>query len=78
MKNKNCESCMMPLVKDPGVSGSDKYCSYCYKDGKLCYEGNDVKEFQKVCYESMVGKGMNKWKAKFFTWMIKFAPRWKK
>ena len=68
----------MPLVKDPGVSGSDKYCSYCYKDGKLCYEGNDVKEFQKVCYESMVGKGMNKWKAKFFTWMIKFAPRWKK
>ncbi|NVN97030.1 hypothetical protein HXX01_02240 [Candidatus Nomurabacteria bacterium] len=78
MQKKNCESCMMPLSKDPGVSGSDKYCSYCYKDGKLCYEGTDVKEFQKVCYEAMVNKGMNKWLAKFYTWMIKFAPRWKK
>ena len=78
MKNKNCESCMMPLAKDPGQSGSDKYCSYCFKNGKLCYEGDDVKEFQKVCYEAMVGKGMNKYLAKFYTWMIKFAPRWKK
>ena len=78
MKNKNCESCMMPLAKDPGVSGSDKYCSYCYKDGKLCYEGTDLKEFQKASYEAMISKGMNKWMAKFYTWMIKFAPRWKK
>lgn len=78
MKNKNCESCMMPFNKDTGVRESDKYCSLCFKDGKLCYEGTDVKEFQKVCYESMVNKGMNKYLAKFYVWMIKFAPRWKK
>jgi hypothetical protein len=78
MQNKNCESCLMPLSKDPGVRESDKYCSYCFKDGKLCYEGNDVNEFKKVCYENMVKGGMNKIKAKFFTWMIGFAPRWKK
>ena len=69
---------MMPLGKDPGQSGSEQYCSYCFKDGKLCYEGNDVNEFKKVCYEKMVERGMNKIKAKFFTWMIGFAPRWKK
>jgi hypothetical protein len=78
MATKNCESCMMPLSKDPGVSGSEKYCSYCFKDGKLCYEGNDVNEFKKVAYEKMREQGMGALKAKFFTWMIGFAPRWKK
>ena len=68
----------MPFSKDPGKRESDKYCSYCFRDGKLCYEGNDVNEFKKVCYEKMVQKGMGKTKAKFFTWMIGFAPRWKK
>jgi len=68
----------MPFKDDPGVRESEKYCSLCFKDGKLCYEGNDLKEFQKVCYESMIGRGMNKYKAKLFTFMILFAPRWKK
>lgn len=78
MKNKNCESCMMPLAQDPGKSGSDKYCSYCFKDGKLAYEGNDLKIFQKRSYEEMRKKGMGKFQAKIFAWMIRFAPRWKK
>ena len=69
---------MMPLSKDPSQSGSDKYCSYCFKDGKLCYEGSDVKEFKKHAYEGMISKGTNPIMAKFFTWMIGFAPRWKK
>ena len=75
--NKNCESCLMPLAKDPKQSGSDKYCSYCFKDGKLIYEGTDVKEFQTHAYKGMIEGGMNKYQAKFFTWLIRFAPRWK-
>ena len=75
--NQNCESCLMPFDKDPGIRESEKYCSLCYKNGALCYPGNDLKEFQKACYEKMVAGGMNKFKAKFFTWMIRFAPRWK-
>lgn len=78
MKNNKCESCLMPFDKDPGVRESDRYCSYCFKNGKLCYEGNDVNEFKKVSYENMAKGGMNKIKAKFFTWLIGFAPRWKK
>jgi hypothetical protein len=77
-QHQACESCLMPFYKDPGVRESDQYCSLCFKNGKLCYEGNDLKEFQKVCYENMVKGGMSKLKAKFFTWMIRFAPRWKK
>ncbi len=78
MQNTHCESCLMPLSKDPGVRESAKYCSYCFKNGKLCYEGNDVEEFKKICYEEMRKKGMNMLLAKFYTWMIGFAPRWKK
>lgn len=78
MKNNKCESCLMPFDKDPGVRESDRYCSYCFNNGKLCYEGNDVNVFKKVSYENMVKGGMNKIKAKFFTWLIGFAPRWKK
>ena len=69
---------MMPFAKDPGVRESQKYCSYCFKDGKLCYEGNDLKEFQKVCYESMRRNGTNRFLASIYTYLIRFAPRWKK
>jgi hypothetical protein len=67
----------MPLSQDPGKRESDRYCSFCFKDGKLTYEGNDVKEFKKASYEAMIKKGMNKYTAKFYTFMIGFAPRWK-
>lgn len=68
---------MMPFSKDPGKRESDKYCSLCYKNGKLCYEGNDLKEFKKVAYESMRSRGTNMFLAKFYTFMIGYAPRWK-
>lgn len=74
--NGHCESCLMPFVKDSGKRESEKYCSLCFKDGKLCYEGN-LKEFQDICYKSMRESGMNPLKAKVFTFMIRFAPRWK-
>ena len=75
--NKKCESCFMPLSQDKGSSGSDKYCSYCYRDGKFTYEG-DWKGFERATYEGMVANGMNKFQAKVYAWMTKFAPRWKK
>jgi hypothetical protein len=68
----------MPFAKDPGVRESEKYCSYCFRDGKLCYEGNDLKEFQKMSYESMRRNGTNPLLATIYTYLIRFAPRWKK
>lgn len=78
MPNKNCESCLMPFSKDTGIRESDRYCSLCFNNGTLCYEGDNLKEFQKVAYKSMRERGIGNIKAKFFTWMIGFAPRWKK
>ena len=82
MQNKNnikgsCESCMMPFSKDTGVRESEKYCSYCFNNGKLCYEGNDVREFKKAMVREIVARGEPAWKAKLFAFMAGFAPRWK-
>jgi hypothetical protein len=67
----------MPFSKDPGTRESEKYCSYCFKNGELTYKGTDLKEFQKHCYEGMLKSGTNRFVAQFFAWMIRFAPRWK-
>jgi Putative zinc ribbon domain len=69
---------MMPLAKDTGPRESERYCSYCFKNGKLLYEGSDLKEFQKHSYDAMVAHGTNRLLAKFYVYMIRFAPRWKK
>jgi hypothetical protein len=50
-QTKICQSCGMPLEKDPNKGGtnadqskSQKYCSYCYQDGKFTDEGAILKE----------------------------------
>lgn len=78
MKSTMCESCMIPFEKDTGKRESDKYCSMCFQNGKFTYEGNDFKEFKKLSYDDMVKDGMKPIKAKFFCWLMRFAPRWKK
>lgn len=67
----------MPFDKDTGTRESEKYCSLCFTNGALCYEGNNLKEFQDKAKASMLQRGMNPIKAWFFTTMIAFAPRWK-
>jgi hypothetical protein len=78
MKAHSCESCLMPFNKDPGTRESEKYCSLCFKDGRLMYEGNDVKEFQNIVYKSMRSRGENIVWAWLASSMVRFAPRWKK
>ncbi|MEN9341775.1 MAG: hypothetical protein RIQ54_31 [Candidatus Parcubacteria bacterium] len=75
--NTYCESCLMPFAKDKGVRESDRYCSLCFRNGRLSYEGTDVKEFQRVCRASMRVRGINPFSAWLYTFLIRFAPRWK-
>ena len=77
MKSKNCECCYMPMAKDPKESGSDKYCSYCFVNGKLIAEGMTLEAFKKNAYEGMTKLGMGKFKAWFFSQFIRIAPYWK-
>lgn len=75
-----CESCLMPFAKDPTGANREheKYCSYCFTNGKLCYEGTDVREFKKAMIDAIVARGESKLKANLFAFMAGFAPRWKK
>lgn len=49
--NKICQSCGMPINKDPNEGGtnadkskSQLYCSYCYADGQFLDEGITIQE----------------------------------
>ncbi len=77
MKN-TCEMCLMPFKKDSGKREADLYCSYCFKDGEMVYKGTDINEFKQCCYKAMIERGINKYFAKFYSFLIPFAPYWRK
>ncbi len=73
----SCAACMMPFSKDRGNRENPAYCSYCFNNGKLNVEGYTLQQFQDMCY-SMMRKNGTPWiLAKFYTFMIRFAPYWK-
>lgn len=84
MKNKFCQSCGMPMKQDPNGGGTnkdgsknEKYCSYCYKDGKFTAPHiKTAKEMQEFCIKIMSEKGMPKFMAWLFTRGIPKLERW--
>jgi hypothetical protein len=73
-----CQSCLMPFSQDKGERNSELYCSLCFQNGEFCYKGNNLKEFQKICFETMRKNNVNLVLAWFYSFCIRFAPRWKK
>ncbi len=80
---KMCQSCGMPLNKDPQGGGTNadgtknnKFCSYCYQDGKFTFNGT-VSEFQEFCKMKMIESGQPKFMAWLFTRGMKRLERWK-
>ncbi len=85
-KNKFCQSCGMPMSKDPQKGGTEKdgskneiYCSFCYKNGEFTSPEIDTSEkMQKFCIEKMKEQGMPKFVAWVFTRGIPKLDRWAK
>ena len=82
-KNKFCQSCGMPINKDPqgGSTNADgsinaDYCSYCYQNGSFTIDCN-VNEFQEHCRQKMIESGHNKFLAWLFTRGMSRLKRWK-
>lgn len=82
--NTICQSCGMPLSKDPEKGGShadgtksNLYCSYCYQDGEFFYKGTEVKEFQEFCRQKMIEGGHSKVTSWLFTRGMGRLERWK-
>jgi hypothetical protein len=83
--NKFCQSCGMPMKKDPQHGGmnadgskSTEYCSYCYKDGAFSSpEIDNPKKMQEFCIGKMKEMGMPGFVAWLFTRGIPKLKRWK-
>ena len=82
-ENKMCQSCGMPMKKDPQGGGTNAdgsknllYCSYCYQNGEFTFQGN-VKEFQELCKDMMIKSGYSKFTAWLFTRGMSRLDRWK-
>ena len=80
-----CQSCGMPLKKDPQGGGTNadgsktaEYCSYCYQNGNFTDNETDVKAYQKKVIDIMASKGMWKPVAWLLTRGIPNLRRWKK
>jgi len=78
-----CQSCGMPLNKDPKGGGTnadgsinEKYCSYCYQNGSFTFEGT-VTEFQEHCRQKMKEGGHSPIMAWLFSRGLKRLERWK-
>jgi hypothetical protein len=78
-----CQSCGMPLDKDPQHGGTNSdgslssiYCSYCYQDGEFTWSGT-VKDFQEFCRRQMVQTGHNPILAWLLTRGMKRLGRWR-
>lgn len=85
MKNfKNCQSCGMPLSRDPEKGGTNLdgsksivYCSYCYLDGAFTQPDFSVEDMKKFCKGKMKEMGFPGFLAGFFTMGIPKLERWK-
>jgi len=69
---------MRPLAMSPVRLEREHYCSFCFNSGEFVYKGNSVKEFKKITYKALRAKGTKRITAWFYTWMIGFAPHWKR
>jgi hypothetical protein len=82
---KNCQSCSMPLKKDPGEGGTNSdgtkstmYCSYCYQNGAFTGPDMSTEEMQKLCIEKLKEMGFPRPLGWLFTRNIPKLERWKK
>jgi len=81
---KVCQSCSMPLNKDPAGGGtnadgskSNRYCSLCYAAGTFLHPEFDAKQMQDFCVEQLRKKGMPRLMAWLFTRGIPNLERWR-
>lgn len=78
-----CQSCGMPLNKDPQGGGSNQdgtksgtYCSLCYENGAFLHPNFTVEEMQAHCIEQLKQKGMPTFMGWLFTRGIPKLDRW--
>ncbi len=79
-----CQSCGMPWDKDPERGGtnadgtkSEKYCSYCYKEGAFVQPDWKLEDMQAYAIKVLARKGIPEMLGKMLTKGIADLERWK-
>jgi hypothetical protein len=79
-----CQSCGMPIEKDPGNGGTNadgsksvKYCSYCYDGGKFRDSFSRPSEMITLVKGKLKEMGMGPLRRWFYTSHIYHLERWK-
>jgi radical SAM superfamily enzyme len=79
-----CQSCGMPMDKDPLGGGtnrdgskSHKYCSFCYRDGEFVEQFASADEMVGHVQDKLKEMGYGSLKRWFFTSHIHSLERWK-
>ncbi len=79
-----CQSCGMPMSKDPKGGGTEAdgslsttYCSLCYADGEFLAQNVSAKEFQAKCVDIMTENGWWRPLAWLLTRGIPKLDRWR-
>lgn len=82
---KNCQSCGMPMKKDPQGGGTNAdgtksamYCSYCYQNGAFVGPNMTAEEMQVFVKGKLKEMGIPGFVAGFFTRGIPKLKRWQK
>lgn len=81
---KNCQSCAMPLKRDPKGGATNKdgsknlmYCSYCFEDGKFLQPDITATEMKDFVKNKLKEMGFPGFLAGFFSKNIPKLERWK-
>jgi len=82
---KNCQSCGMPLSRDPRGGGTNAdgsknstFCSHCYEGGRFTMPDITVKEMQGRVKDKLKGVGFPGFMSGLFTRKIPKLERWNK
>jgi hypothetical protein len=83
MFGAKCQSCGMPLSKDPQKGGTEadgtrskEYCSKCYQDGKFTHPNMTAPEMQELVKGKMKEMGFPGFLANMFVKGIPSLRRW--
>ena len=78
-----CQSCGMPMAKDPGMGGTNqdgtkthKYCSMCYQEGLFKDNFTKSDEMVDLVQDKLKEMGYGTLKRWFFTSHIPQLERW--
>jgi Putative zinc ribbon domain len=84
MRVKQCQSCGMPLDKDPEHGGiekdgshSTKWCSLCYSGGEFTGKDCSLEQMKEIVDEAMKKEKMNWLMRKMALWQLPHLARWK-